>query len=581
MARLMITTVVAVLLAVVPLRASPLISKSVRSLPGSRCKSIQGDPTWPTEEDWARLNATVQGRLITSVRIASVCHDPTYDARACEDLRGKWGFPDSFLGSPADSLPPFFENQSCNPFTERQMPCSLGNAPIFSINTTGFEDIRAGIEFAKEKNVRLIIKNTGHDFLGKSTGKSALSLWTHNLKDIDYLESYRGGTGDYSGPVLRIGAGVTLDDLRDTLSTRGIRALTGTCSTVGIAGGFAAGGGHGLLTSRYGLAADSVLEWDVVTAGGARLTVTPTSHPDLYWSLTGGGAGTFAIVLSMTMRVYPDEPMAGARAEFDVAGAGGTERFWDAVATFQFSLGPLADRGAVVAYSITDKALSVYGMAIPDTRDLPAIDVMLEPVEDAVRDVGVPLNFSTTAHPGFLDMFDAYFEETFLTVSETQVTGGRLIPRALMENKQTATTVTQALRQVAEAGFNVICVAVNAQGPGFYSNAVFPLWRSSLLNCVFSYVWDFTRPWEEMLGRQKILTEVLMPQVQEATPGGGAYLNEANFQQSDWQETFYGANYPRLRSIKRAYDPEGILYARTGVGAEDWEQDADGRICRA
>lgn len=58
---------------------------------------------------------------------------------------------------------PAVQNQSCNPYTPTGRPCELGNYASYSINVTGAEDIIAGITFAKEKNVRLVIKNTGHE----------------------------------------------------------------------------------------------------------------------------------------------------------------------------------------------------------------------------------------------------------------------------------------------------------------------------------------------------------------------------------------------------------------------------------
>ncbi|KAK3400725.1 hypothetical protein B0T20DRAFT_348568, partial [Sordaria brevicollis] len=64
------------------------------------------------------------------------------------------------------------------------------------------------------------------------------------------------------------------------------------------------------------------------------------------------------------------------------------------------------------------------------------------------------------------------------------------------------------------------------------------------------------------------------------TPGGGAYLNETNANQPDWQTAFYGENYERLLAIKNKYDPEVLLYASTAVGNEGWAQKEDERLCR-
>lgn len=79
---------------------------------------------------------------------------------------------------------------------------------------------------------------------------------------------------------------------------------------------------------------------------------------------------------------------------------------------------------------------------------------------------------------------------------------------------------------------------------------------------------------------QKTVTDVLVPALAELTPGGAAYLNEADINQPNWQQVFYGDNYPRLLSIKRKYDPESIFWGPTTVGSEGWEVSADGRLCK-
>jgi FAD/FMN-containing dehydrogenase len=58
--------------------------------------------------------------------------------------------------------------------------------------------------------------------------------------------------------------------------------------SVGYAGGFIQGGGHGPLSSLYGLAADDALEFEVITTTGKVLTASPSQNVDLFWALRGG-----------------------------------------------------------------------------------------------------------------------------------------------------------------------------------------------------------------------------------------------------------------------------------------------------
>jgi hypothetical protein len=57
----------------------------------------------------------------------------------------------------------YFANYTCDPFTPRSTPCALGNYASYIINVTGPTDVQTGIAFAKKNNIRLVIKNTGHE----------------------------------------------------------------------------------------------------------------------------------------------------------------------------------------------------------------------------------------------------------------------------------------------------------------------------------------------------------------------------------------------------------------------------------
>ncbi|KAL1841308.1 hypothetical protein VTK73DRAFT_3515 [Phialemonium thermophilum] len=177
------------------------------------CKNIPGDPGWPSASSWAALNKTVGGRLIATVPAASVCHKKPYhdyNETACDDLKTVWDFPQAHFTYPSEIGSAWFQNGSCDPFTPASQPCRLGNYASYSINVTGAADVVAGVQFAKKNNVRLVIKNTGSDVLGRSTGKGSLLLWTFNLKTTQILPSYSASY--YQGPAIRIGAGIMVEE---------------------------------------------------------------------------------------------------------------------------------------------------------------------------------------------------------------------------------------------------------------------------------------------------------------------------------------------------------------------------------
>jgi hypothetical protein len=61
----------------------------------------------------------------------------------------------------------YFQNQSCDPYTPESKPCTLGNYVDYAINVGSAADVAAGLQFAQEKNIRLVIKNTGHESVQK------------------------------------------------------------------------------------------------------------------------------------------------------------------------------------------------------------------------------------------------------------------------------------------------------------------------------------------------------------------------------------------------------------------------------
>lgn len=66
--------------------------------------------------------------------------------------------------SPSSIEAPLFQNASCDPFTPEAKPCTLGNYINYAIDVINAADISAGLAFAKKTNIRVVIKNTGHEY---------------------------------------------------------------------------------------------------------------------------------------------------------------------------------------------------------------------------------------------------------------------------------------------------------------------------------------------------------------------------------------------------------------------------------
>ena len=63
--------------------------------------------------------------------------------------------------------------------------------------------------------------------MGKSTGTGALSVWMHNLQDIEWVPNYV--SAGYNGPAVKAPAGVTGTDLAAYVGAKGYAVVTGEC----------------------------------------------------------------------------------------------------------------------------------------------------------------------------------------------------------------------------------------------------------------------------------------------------------------------------------------------------------------
>lgn len=125
---------------------------------------------------------------------------------------------------------PLYEGKTCLAGTDSTSlaNCTQGGYSLYSVNISNVAQIQLGVNFARSLNLRLVVKNTGHDYNGRSTGYGALSLWTHNLKDIRFIPSYE--TGDYTGPAFKLGAGVQGFELYEAAEAHGLTAVSGICA---------------------------------------------------------------------------------------------------------------------------------------------------------------------------------------------------------------------------------------------------------------------------------------------------------------------------------------------------------------
>ncbi|KAJ0423016.1 hypothetical protein BJY00DRAFT_63218 [Aspergillus carlsbadensis] len=540
------------------------------------CHCLPEDPCWPASNKWDALNSTVGGRLIATVPIGSPCHDPNYDEAACAALQADWNYPQTHYPSSSSIMQQFFANRSCDPFTDRSTPCELGNYVSYAVAVESSDDAVAAVKFAQQNNIRFVIKNTGHDYLGRSTGAGALSVWTHNLNSIEYLD---WSDSTYSGPAYKLGSGVLGYQVLEATHSKGHVVVGGECPTVGLAGGYTQGGGHSALSTSFGLGADQTLSFEVVTAAGKVVTASRTENTDLYWALSGGGAGNWGVVISTTVKAYVNTIVSGAQVSFSTASMT-DEAYIDIITKFHELLPAMIDAGTTVIYQMLPgvfliKPLTAYNMTTDQVKDV------LNPFLTALTDAGIKYTETYTQYDDYYNHYDKYMgplPNGNLGVGEFNY-GGRLLSRNNLETNSAA--IATALRNITSQGVVAVGVGLNVAETNDVPNAIFAPWRNAAVTMQIGSSWNETAPWAEMVAAQMHITDDLIPQLEAATPNSGAYENESNFRQSNWKEVFFGDNYEALAKIKAKWDPENFFYVLKGVSSDYWTVSDSGRMCKA
>ena len=132
-----------------------------------RCKAIPGSSDWPSPSEWAALNSSISGRLINPSPPGAVCHpsQPTYNPVTCPAVQSGWLTSIWHTNDPVSTIENNWNNDTCLPIPTA--PCSGAGYPVYVVNATCAEDVKRGVDFARKNSVRLIVKGTGHDYMGR------------------------------------------------------------------------------------------------------------------------------------------------------------------------------------------------------------------------------------------------------------------------------------------------------------------------------------------------------------------------------------------------------------------------------
>ncbi|MEU6782284.1 FAD-binding oxidoreductase [Nonomuraea angiospora] len=403
-------------------------------------------------------------------------------------------------------------------------------SPAYVLRPRNVADVRAGVTFAAGSGLPLSVRGGGHAFAGFGTNDDGIVIDLSGLAQVEVIDKERH--------FVRIGGGATWGQVAAALAPHGLAISSGDTKSVGV-GGLTLTGGIGWKVRKYGLALDSLVAAELVTADGEVVHASAQENPELFWAIRGGG-GNFGIVTAFEFAAHPTTDVFHGKIAFPAAEAAGVLQGWadhlrtapeelTSIASFAnpFAGGPEAPVEIFVTFDGDDPELAAR--ALDPIRRLGTVigdDVALRPYADTLVDGATP-------PPGI-----------------------RLVTRSAFADKESVPEVLRILAEVgASAGSPFIAVRsvggavsrVPADATAYAHRRAELMFMTTTLGP--EPVVEAARPALEAIWAR------LAPHV------SGAYANFlASATEEDVAAVYPTGTYERLAAVKRQYDP-GNLFA--------------------
>ena len=487
---------------------------------------------------------------------------------------------------------------------------------VYAVAVRCTEDVVAAVNFARENNLRLVVKGGGHSYQGTSNAADSLLIWTREMNQITLHDNFvpDGCTDMRPRQAVTVESGARWLPTYNEVTTKAGRYVQGGgCATVGVAG-LIQSGGFGSFSKTYGLAAASLLQAEIVTGGGKTLIVNPAKNPDLFWALKGGGGGSFGVVTKLTLATY-ELPEFFGRVQGAIK-ANSDAAFRDLISKFiRFYYEKLFNPnwGESVTFG-ADNTLSL-NMAFQGMKQSDAAAIwkpFLDSLTAVANDFSIPQTLNIYAIPA-RHYWDLEYRKRVLP--HTVVVDNRpgaspenvwwagnqeevnvfifgyesvWLPAALLEQPERLTIALFGSTRhfKVELHFNkglagapedkITAARDTATNPVVLDAFALALIAGGDLNSIPGL--PSHEP--DLVAGHKMAAAVTAAtnELRSIVPKAGAYVSESNYFDYSWQQSFWGPNYPRLKAVKAKYDPEGLFFVHHGVGCEEWSADGFVRL---
>jgi FAD/FMN-containing dehydrogenase len=563
------------------------------------------DAAWPGAAQWRKLKDAVDGNLIKVRSLFADC-EADRNGAACLDASKNVNNPYYIGDQPAGT--------QISGWLDAWSPAPSA----YAIAARNSADVAAGVNFARENNLRLVVKGGGHSYQGTSNAPDSLLVWTRKMNKVVLHDAFvsRGCERHQKAtPAVTIEAGAVWMDVYDAVTTKAGRYVQGGgCATVGVAG-LIQSGGFGSFSKMFGLACAGLLEAEVVTADGHVRIASACTNPDLFWGLKGGGGGTFGIVTKVTLQTHELPKTFGdvsvtIKAKSDAAfrklivdflrfySASLFNPHWGESVNFRRSntlsvnmvfagLDKETAEGlwrqflADVTKDSETTITSPFAFEIMPAKDWWDIDYLEKYSVGSVtldKRLDAPKTHAWWTGDGeqvgtFMHAYQSRWLSAALLkddarerLAEALFVSSRNWSVSLHFNKGLAGAPPEVVAAAKETAMNpavadaFALAIVSGSGPAAYPG----LPRSSP---------DVSEGRADVAQINKALA-----QLRNIAPNTGSYGAEGDYFDQQWQASFWGENYPRLRDLKQKFDPNGLFFVHHGVGSEEWSADGFTRL---
>jgi hypothetical protein len=571
-----------------------------------RCQPKQA--CWPTEKEWNGLAKQLTGKLVQPKNFFQACEDNS-DGAACKKLL-------------KDSYNPF--NLQSKPSGSEVQGFWKGwhyHNSTYAVEAKNTADVVAAVNFAREHNLRLVIKGAGHDYIGRSNSPNSLLIWTRPMQQLHFSKSFvpQGAPKTTKGvDALTVGAGVVWLRAYQYAQAHNQHISGGGCTSVGVVGGFVLGGGFGFYPRKFGVAASNLIQAKIVTANGKVLIANAYQNKDIFWAIRGGGPG-FGVMTQLTYHTFPIPKYFGG--VFGKVTAKNDKAYKSLIRSFiKFSPRIMNEHWGGVAALDAQNNLNINFPSV-------GIDKQTEKKVWAPFVKWVKQHHNIYKFDGF--KYTQVAGNKFYTPSRdnpkssifpvlwgsdtpktnwqwwwelTKTDANRYImnfeswwlPANLFTQKDPSVLVNALFKSSRYAKHNDVMMQFikgmagglpasirrsrqTPVNPAAYSAAALAVVSADVPFDYYSVNSPKLKKMAASINQNAKNMHRSIEILKAIAPNSGSFVSETSYFEPNWQHSFWPTSYTRLYKIKQKYDPNGLFYCHHCVGSEAWQK---GGMCR-